>query len=71
MTELDIATKAVRLYAESHPRPSCVTQQQAAEMLDVSHVTVSKMIKAGVLKLNALGKIPSSEIDKALAARAA
>jgi excisionase family DNA binding protein len=66
-----IALKAIRLYAESHPRPSCVTQQQAAEMLGVSHVTISKMIKAGTLKLNAMGKLPTSEIDRALEARAA
>lgn len=32
MSELEIAIKAVQLYAETHPRPSHVTQTQAAEI---------------------------------------
>lgn len=36
MTALEIATRAVRLYAESHPRPPHVTQAQAGEMLRLS-----------------------------------
>ena len=68
MTELEIATKAVQLYAETHPRPSQVTQEQAAEMVGVSPATISRMIRAGGLKLNKFGKIPVAEIDKALAA---
>lgn len=43
-----IATKAVQLYAESHPRPSQVTQEQAAEMAGVSRATIVRMIKAGL-----------------------
>jgi hypothetical protein len=33
--ELRVAALAVRLYAETYPRPTQVTQQQAAEMLRV------------------------------------
>lgn len=67
MSELDIATKAVQLYAETHPRPSQVTQEQAAEMAGVSRMTIHRMIKSGQLKLNKFGRIPTAEIDKALA----
>lgn len=63
--ELTIARRAVQLYAETHPRPTHVTQMQAAEMLGISRWTVSKMIKAGCLKLNRCGLIPIEEIDKA------
>ena len=64
MSEVDIALKAVQLYAETHPRPSQVTQDQAAEMAGVSRGTISKMIKSGRLKLNEFGRIPVSEIDR-------
>ena len=68
MTEtLEIAIKAVQLYAESHPRPSQVTQTQAAEMLGMSRNTVAKLVRAGNLRLNGCGLIPVSEIDKILA----
>lgn len=70
MTEaLQIALKAVELYAAQHPRPLHVNQTQAAEMLGVSHVTVRKMIRAGTLRLNSCGLIPIAEIDKAIEAR--
>lgn len=65
---LIIAQMAVRQYAESHPRPSQVTQEQAAEMAGVSRATICRMLKAGTLKLNKFGRIPVAEIDKALAA---
>jgi excisionase family DNA binding protein len=64
---LDIARAAVRLYAAEHPRPAQVTQTQAAQMLSVSRPTVSRMIRAGKLRLNACGLIPVSEIDRVLA----
>ena len=64
-----IAAAAVRLYAESHPRPPHVTKTQAAEMLGISRPTVDSLIRAGTLSLNRLGKIPISQIDAALAAR--
>lgn len=68
MTEVEIAVKAVQIYAEMRPRPSQVTQDQAAEMAGVSRGTISKMIKSGRLKLNEFGRIPVSEIDRAIAA---
>ena len=64
-----IAAAAVRLYAESHPRPIHVTMTQAAEMLGISHPTLKKLIEVGTLPLNRCGKIPISQIDAALAAR--
>ena len=65
---VEIAVKAIQIYAETHPRPSQVTQDQAAEMAGVSRGTISKMIKSGQLKLNEFGRIPVSEIDRAIAA---
>lgn len=69
MTELEIATKAVRLYAETHPRPIHVTQQQAAEMLDLSPPTISRLVRAGKLKLNAAGRIPIAQVDALIEGR--
>lgn len=66
-----VAFQAVRMYAESHPRPSQVTQKQAGEMLGLSAPTIGRMVKAGTLKLNAAGLIPISEIDAVLQAKAA
>lgn len=65
---LNIAVQAVRLYAESHPRPPHVTQRQAAEMLGLSAPTVSKLVRAGKLRLNGAGLIPIAQIDALLAA---
>ncbi len=62
----EIVALGIRRYSEMHPRPSQVTQEQAAEMLGVSRATISRMIKAGILRLNRGGRIPTSEIDKAL-----
>lgn len=67
---ISLARRAVQLYAETHPRPTHVTQMQAAEMLGISRWTVSKMVKAGDLKLNRCGLIPIEEIDKARGAHA-
>lgn len=66
--QLEIAAKAVQLYAETHPRPPQVTQTQAAEMLRISRPTFGRMVKAGVVRLNACGQVPISEIDRVLAA---
>lgn len=66
MTELDIAVRAVQLYAERHPRPVQVTQTQAADMLGVSRWTVGKMLTAGKLRLNSCGLIPIELVDKLL-----
>lgn len=66
--EIDIAIAAIRMYAESHPRPASVTQDNAAQMLYVSRATISRMIKSGELRRNKAGRIPISEIDRVLAA---
>jgi DNA-binding Lrp family transcriptional regulator len=66
MSELDIARKDVQMYAETHPRPSQVTQKQAAEMLGLSEKTISNMVRTGRIKLNNLGYIPITEIDRVL-----
>lgn len=61
--ELRIAAQAVRLYAETHPRPTQVTQQQAAEILGVNPRTVRNYIRAGKLKLNGCGYLPIEAVD--------
>ncbi len=66
MTDFDLAVKAVRMFATMHPRPSHVTQTQACEMLDVSQPTLRKMINQGKIKRNALGMIPTVEVDRLL-----
>lgn len=68
---LEIATKAVQIYAETHPRPSSVTQKQAAEMLNVSAPTLGRIVKTGRLRLNALGRIPIMQVDALIAGKAA
>lgn len=62
---IDIAAEAVRRYAETHPRPTQVTQVQAAEMLGLSRDTVRKLIRCGTLRLNSCGLIPIELIDSA------
>jgi hypothetical protein len=66
VSEIEIAARAVQLYAERHPRPPHVTMVQAAEMLGLSRHTVSKMVRAGSFKLNKCGLIPIEQIDAAL-----
>lgn len=66
MNHVEIAALAVRAYAETHPRPVQVTLRQAAQMLCLSEPTVRKMILSGKLKRNAIGLIPTSEIDRVL-----
>ena len=63
---IHFAKMAVRMYAETHPRPSHVTQTQGAAMLSISRPTMCRMVKAGVIKLDHCGLVPISEIDKAL-----
>lgn len=65
--ELRIAARAVRLYAETHPRPAQVTQKQAAEILGVHPKTVRNYIAAGKLTLNGCGLIPIVDLDALLA----
>lgn len=66
---LYFAKMAVRMYAETHPRPPHVSQKQGAEMLGISTTTMSKLVKFGTFKLNKCGLIPIDQIDAALAAR--
>lgn len=68
---LQTAVKAVQIYAETHPRPSQVTQLQVADMLGKSHVTVRKMIRSGIIRMNECGSIPITEVDRVLAAKVA
>ena len=65
---IDLVGYAVQRAIEARPRPSSVTQRQAAEMLSVSQATVSRLVRTGKLKLNGVGQIPVSEIDRLLAA---
>jgi excisionase family DNA binding protein len=70
MTEqdaLDIAVRAVSIYAGRHPRPSQVTAKQAADMLGLSRPTVRKFMDAGRLKYNHCGLIPIEQVDALLA----
>lgn len=63
---LAVATKAVQMFAESRPRPSQVTQAQAAEMLGISRHTVARLVRAGKLKLNGCGMIATADVDRIL-----
>lgn len=64
MTDVErIAFRAVQLYAETHPRPTQVTQAQAAEMLGVSTRTIQRYIRAGTLRLNKCGQVPIEAVD--------
>lgn len=71
MTEemLTTALKAVQIYAESHPRPVHVNITQAADMLGLSRKTVTNRVKAGEIRINALGLIPIGEIDRVISSR--
>jgi hypothetical protein len=64
---LRIAARAVQLYAETHPRPTQVTQTQAATMLGVHPKTIRNYIAAGKLALNGCGLIPIGAVDALLA----
>ncbi len=57
------AERAVQLYAVKHPRPTQVTQKQAAEMLGVHPKTVRNYLAAGKLTLNGCGLIPTEAVD--------
>lgn len=60
---LALASRAVQMYAETHPRPPHVTQKQAAEMLGLSEPTVRKLVQSGALRLNRAGRIPIQQVD--------
>jgi hypothetical protein len=69
MSELEIAERAVQLYAGRHPRPVQVTITQAAQMLGLSRPTVRNLMKAGKLSFNGCGLIPIEQIDRILLAK--
>jgi Mn-dependent DtxR family transcriptional regulator len=64
-----VIERAVERAMERHPRPTQVNMKQAAEMLNVSPMTITRMVRAGKLKLNSCGLIPIGQIDAALDAR--
>ncbi|MBN3852801.1 DNA-binding protein [Paraburkholderia sp. Ac-20340] len=67
MTEqMQLALKVLDIFKARHPRPSHVTIKQAAEMLNLSPPTVSKMVHCGTFKLNRCGRIPIEQVDAAL-----
>ena len=66
MNSLDVALKAIKIYAATHPRPHQVNQKQAAQMLDVSEATICKWVKTGRIRLNNAGMISIIEIDRLL-----
>jgi len=69
-TILEVAFQAVRLYAETHPRPMHVTLGQAVEMLGIPMDSLMKMMSGKKLRLNDCGLIPIGDIDQVLASRA-
>lgn len=52
-----------RIPSRNGARPLHVNQSQAAEMLNISRPTLSKLVKSGKIKLNACGLIPIDLID--------
>lgn len=69
MDPLQIATEAIRVYAETHPRPPHVTIKQAAQMVGRGEKVVSAMVRRGDIRLNGFGLIPITEVDRVLRAR--
>jgi hypothetical protein len=58
-----VAARAVRLYAETHPRPTQVSTRQAAEILGVAPRTVRRYILAGKMRLNGAGYLAIEDVD--------
>ena len=63
---IHFAKLVLRMYAETHPRPSHVTQKQGAQMLGISAATMSRLVKFGTIKLDKCGMVPIGQIDEAL-----
>lgn len=66
---LELAFQAVRLYAETHPRPLHVTLGQATEMLGIPMDSLMKLMSGKKLRLNECGLIPIGDIDQVIASR--
>jgi hypothetical protein len=69
MSEIDLIDKAIERFAAKHPRPHTVNYGQACTMLGITRPTLTKLIASRTIKTNALGEIPITEIDQAIAAR--
>lgn len=72
MTEqeaIEMAVKALAIYAARHPRPPHVNITQAAEMLGRSRPTVRRMLLDSKVRLNAAGLIPIEAVDRLLVSR--
>ena len=61
------AEEALRAISKDHPAQ--VNYTEAGKMLGRSRQTVANMARAGIIRLNASGLIPISEIDRVLAAK--
>lgn len=61
-----VSEAITRLPQQDLPRPHQVTQSQAAEVMGVSRATIGKLVRSGILALNACGMIPMRQIDKVL-----
>ena len=64
MQVYDIAVKAVAIFAAQHPRPTQVTCQQAAQMLNLSARTVKRILADNGVVRNKCGLYPIEEIDR-------
>jgi endonuclease III len=59
-----VAEMLAKLPSLDKPRPPHVNKTQAAEMLEMSVPTVTKLINSGSLRLNKCGLIPTVDIDR-------
>lgn len=59
------AKKVVNMIGkDAQMRPLHVNQIQAAEMLKMSPSTISRMVKAGSIRLNKCGMIPIDQLEE-------
>jgi hypothetical protein len=66
---IELAVRALSIYAARHPRPAHVTVTQAAQMLGLSRFTTRKYLLENRIRLNAAGRIPIEAVDRLLASR--
>ena len=64
----DAAQRAADLAVRKMPkdRPTQYNLKDAANEIGVHPNTITNMVKAGTIKLNAFGKVPVEQIDKLL-----
>ena len=58
----EIITEAVKRAVNARPVPPHVNIKQAGEMMNCSPYKVRELIKAGKLKLNGAGLIPTADV---------